>query len=259
MANTDTGIDLTIDGKVASVVLNAPARRNAFDSAMLSAYEAAIADIERQRDVEVVVLRGKGPAFCAGTDLKELETFSADDTLHWQSRTGRAVERWARLEATTVTAFHGSAIGSGAIIGLASDLRLAADDTRFSFPEVAFGLPLTWSGIPLLTALLGADRTKRLLLMRETLDAAELKQHDLVMDLVPLEGLAAATDRLVSHLLEAPQIGRSMTKRAIHATATSPGFDTGAFEPFLASLSIHARGDRPFVVTRPPQVDANKT
>ena len=122
MPDAYKGIDLSIDGNVATLVLNAPARRNAFNSTMLTAYEAAIADIERQGEIEVVVLRGEGPAFCAGTDLKELKTFSADDTLHWQRRTGRAVERWARLEATTITAFHGSAVGSGAIIGLASDL-----------------------------------------------------------------------------------------------------------------------------------------
>ena len=240
------GIDLTIDGKVAHLVLNKPARRNAFDTGMLAAYEDAIAALERERGVEVAVLRAEGSAFCAGTDLEELETLDADDTLYWQGRAGRVVERWARLEPTTVTAFNGPAIGSGAIIGLASDLRIAADTAKFAFPEIAHGLPLTWSGIPILTMLLGADRTKRLLLLGETLEVDELARLDLVMEVVPHDGLRAATDRLVERLLEVPRIGRSMTKRAVLAVIGAPGFVTAGHEPFLASLSIHARGEGDF-------------
>jgi enoyl-CoA hydratase/carnithine racemase len=242
------GIDLIIEGSVAHVVLDQQDRRNAFSSAMLVAYEDAIGVLERDRSVEVAVLRAEGPSFCAGTDLKELETFDADDTLHFQNRTGRVVERWARLEATTVTAYNGPAIGSGAIIGLASDLRIAAEGTVFFFPEVSFGIPLTWSGIPILTEILGADRARRMLLLSETIEIDELVQLGLVMKSVPVDELQAETESLVGRILESPQIGRLMTKRAILAAASAPGFLTGAYEPFLASLSIHARGEPGFSV-----------
>lgn len=250
MAN---GIDLLIEDKVAEVVLNAPDRRNAFSSTMLTAFEDALETIERNRNVEVAVLRAEGPVFCSGSDLKELETFTADDTLHWQNRTARVVERWVRLEATTVTAYHGPAIGSGAIIGLGSDLRIAADTAKFSFPEVAYGIPLTWSGIPILTMLLGPDRTKRMLMLSETLDANQLLHHDVVMDVHPANELGSATNSLVERVLKAPQIGRLMTKRAVLAAAASPGFSTTAYEPFLASLSIHRRGANGFEFGNKPE------
>jgi enoyl-CoA hydratase/carnithine racemase len=236
------GIELTIDGPVARVVLNAPGRRNAFDSGMLAAYEDAILTLERARGVEIAVLTGTGPAFCSGTDLKELATFDANDTLHIQKRTGRAVERWVRLEATTITAFNGPAIGSGAIIGLASDFRIASGETVVTFPEVGLGIPLTWSGVPILVALLGPDRARRVIMLGEPIDTDALVDLDLVMQAVPSEDLAAATEALVGRLRRLPHIGRLMTKRAVQAAVAAPGLQTNEYEPFLASLSIHARG-----------------
>lgn len=233
---------LTIEGPVARVTLNAPARRNAFDTAMLAAFEDTITALDRNRAVEVVVLRAEGPSFCGGTDLKELATLDADDTLHWQGRTGAAVDAWSRLRAVTVTAFNGPAIGSGAVIGLASDLRVAADTARLAFPEVSFGIPMTWNGIPLLTALLGPDRTKRLLLLSETLEPDDLLRLDLVSAVVPRNELEAATAALVERVLAAPVLARQMTKRAVLAAAGGPGAGA-AHEPFMASLAVQTLGE----------------
>ena len=239
-------IALRVEDKIAWVSLSRPERRNAFDTAMLDRFEAIIAELSRARDIEVAVLSGQGPSFCAGTDLAELSGMSAADMLHLQRQTGEVVERWARLDLTTITAYNGPAIGSGAVIGLASDLRIAARGTFFSFPEVAMGIPLTWSGIPLLSALLGPDRTKRLLLLGEKLADEELLRLDLISELVPSEKLEAATSLLVDKVLQTPHLARVMTKRAVAAAWTSPGFAAGAFEPQLAALSLAFRGDAPF-------------
>lgn len=233
-------IELSVEGRVAHLVLNAPARRNAFDTRMLTAFEDAITALDRDRAVEVVVLRAEGPSFCSGTDLKELATFDADDTLHWQGRTGAAVEGWARLRAITVTAFNGPAVGSGAVIGLASDLRIAADTATLVFPEVSFGIPMTWNGIPILTALLGPDRAKRLLLLSETLAPDDLLRLDLVTEVVPRADLETATAALVEKILAAPALARQMTKRAALAAAQGAGAE---HEPFLASLAVSRLGE----------------
>jgi enoyl-CoA hydratase/carnithine racemase len=234
-------IQLAVDGRLARVTLSRPDSRNAFDMAMLTAFEDVLTDLGRQRGIEVAVLSGMGKAFCAGTDLKELERLTDADTLHWQRRTGELVERWTRLEATTVTAFNGPAVGSGAIVGLASDLRIAVEGTFFRFPEAAYGIPLTWSGIPILNALLGADRTRRALLLAERLETDELRRLDLIMKAVAPDELGRETDALVARLLDSPQMGRLMAKRAVAAAAAAPGFATGAFEPFLATLGVMTR------------------
>ena len=237
-----TGIQLTIDGRVAHIVLSKPERRNAIDTAMLEAFEDILHRLGRERGVEVAVLRGEGPSFCAGTDFKDLTGQGVADTWHWQRRTGELVERWARQEATTITAFNGPAVGSGAILGLASDLRIATADTWFSFPEVEYGIPLTWSGIPILTALLGGDRARRALLLRERIETDELLRRDLVFELVAPTELAAATDRIVEKLLATAPLARLMAKRAVAAAVATPGFATNSYEPFLAALGIAVRG-----------------
>ena len=238
MAN---GIKMTIEGRVARIVLSRPERRNAIDTAMLTAFEEVLERLGRERGVDVAVLSGKGPAFCAGTNFKDIDEQSVADTWHWQRRTGELVERWARQEATTVTAFNGPAVGSGAILGLASDLRIATAGTFISFPEVDYGIPLTWSGIPILTALLGGDRARRALLLRERIDADEMARRDLVIDVVPPGELGAATDRLVASLLETAPLARLMAKRAVAAAVAAPGFATNVYEPFLAALGIATR------------------
>jgi enoyl-CoA hydratase/carnithine racemase len=241
-----TGIDLLFDGRVAHVVLAKPARRNAIDTAMLAQLEDVLHELGRRRDIEIAVLRAEGTVFCAGTDLKELSALGAGDTLHWQRRTGEIVERWSRLELTTVTSFNGPAIGAGAVLGLASDIRIAADTVQVSFPEVAFGIALTWSGIPLLAPLIGADRLKRALLLRETIGIEELARHGLFAAVVAAADLPATLDRTVETLLGMPRLARLMAKRATAAAVAAPGFVTNGYEPFLASLGIAARAPAAF-------------
>lgn len=240
MAN---GIDLVIDGPLARLTLNRPERRNAFDLAMLAAFEDALHRIAQTRDVNVVLMTGAGSTFCAGTDLKELQDLDAAATLHWQRRTGEAVERWARLDAVTVTAFNGPAIGSGAVLGFAADLRIGADTLWFTLPEVGFGIPLTWSGVSILAPLIGADRVKRALLLAERFDAAEIGRLGLA-EIVRAGGLDARVDAVLKHLLAAPALAQRMTKRA--TAALNPGFAASAWEPFNASLAIAQRGHGSF-------------
>src|SRR5690606_7784242 len=100
-------IELTINDRVATITLAKPERRNSFDTRMLESMEDILTSISREPTVDIVVLRAKGPAFCGGTDLKELASLDAKATLHWQRRTSALVERWARLDATTITVYQG--------------------------------------------------------------------------------------------------------------------------------------------------------
>ncbi len=179
-------------GRLARVTLHRPSRRNSFDLRMLARLEDVLHELGRDRTVEVVVLTGDGTVFCAGTDLHELAGLDAETTMYVQRRTAELVERWYRLEQTTVAAFNGPAIGSGAVLGLASDLRVAADSAYFTFPEVTFGIPLTWSGMAILADLVGADLAKRWLLLGERVEPADMLALRLVTAVVDVDGLPAA-------------------------------------------------------------------
>lgn len=245
-----TSVHLQRAGRLAVVTLDRTARRNSFDLDMLGQFEQVLHDLGRDDTVEVVLLTGAGTAFCAGTDLAELATLDAATTMGVQRRTAELVERWYRLEQTTVTAFNGPAIGSGAILGLASDLRLAADTCFFTFPEVGFGIPLTWGGMAILADLVGADRAKRWLLLGERIDAARLHQLELVTEVVPPDRVADAGTELAHRLLAVPALGRSMTKRT--ARLAGPRFDAVATDSYLGALSVALRPAGPY---RRPEAD----
>ncbi|MDG4766057.1 enoyl-CoA hydratase/isomerase family protein [Solwaraspora sp. WMMD406] len=238
-------VTLHRDGRLATVTLRRPDRRNSFDLAMLARFEEVLHLLGQDTDTDVVVLTGAGSAFCAGTDLDELATLDVATTMAVQRRTADLVERWYRLEQTTVTVFNGPAIGSGAVLGLASDLRVAADSCFFSFPEVTFGIPLTWSGMAILADLVGADRAKRWLLLGERIEPARLRALELVTDVVPVDQLDAARAALSDRLLSVSPVGRSMTKRA--ARLAGPRFEAAAADSYLGALSVALRppGDYP--------------
>lgn len=238
--NTDESVRVARTGRVARVTLHRPHRRNSFDLAMLARFEDVLHELSRDEQVEVVVLTGAGTAFCAGTDLRELATLDATTTLAVQRRTAELVERWYRLEQTTVAVFNGPAIGSGAVLGLAADLRIASDTCHLAFPEVTFGIPLTWSGMAILADLVGADRAKRWLLLGERIEPADLLRLDLVTACLSAEELPAGVDRLLDRLLATSPVGRSMTKRT--ARLAGPRFDAVATDSYLAALAVALRG-----------------
>ena len=229
------------DGRSAVVTLDRPQTRNSFDDGMVAAFEDVLHELGRDDGVDVVVLTGSGPAFCGGTDLRELERADAVRTLHVQRRTAELVERWFRMEKTTITAFNGPAIGSGAVLGLASDLRLAADTCVFAFPEIGLGIPLTWSGMAILAGLVGADRAKRWLLLGQRVDAATMLDLELVAEVLPPTELAAGVDRLRDALLATSPAARAMTKHA--ARLAGPRFEASAGDAFLGALGIALRED----------------
>ncbi|MEV0397294.1 enoyl-CoA hydratase/isomerase family protein [Polymorphospora rubra] len=236
MNGPDDSVTLRRDGRLASVILNRPARRNSFDLAMLGRFEEVLHELGRDSRVEVVVLTGAGTEFCGGTDLDALATLDVATTMHVQRRTAELVERWYRLEQTTVTAFNGPASGAGAVLGLASDLRVAADTCFFTFPEVTFGAPLTWSGMAILADLVGADRAKRWLLLGDRIEPAGMLRYDLVTDVVPAERLAVTAAVLTDRLLGVSPVGRSMIKRA--ARLAGPRFEASATDSYLGALSL---------------------
>jgi enoyl-CoA hydratase/carnithine racemase len=125
--------------------LNRPAERNALDTATLSELHEAIGALGENRDVRVVVVTGAGPTFCAGADLQEFAGDSPPDPADTLARVRlvvRVINGLLELEAVTISAVHGAAIGAGWGLALGCDLCWAAADTKFALPEVAKGLRL---------------------------------------------------------------------------------------------------------------------
>lgn len=197
---------------VCTITLNRPAKRNALTVAMIEHLRSTLERVETASAARVVVVRGAGPSFSAGLDLRELASQRAEgaaetDTLE------HTLEILERCPLPTIAAVQGDAIAGGCELALHCDLRVAADTARFSMPLARIGLAvpvtLTWK----LVDTIGAAATKELLFTGEPVEAEAALKLGMVNRIVP----AADLDRTVQDL--ARQIARNapLSVRAMKA------------------------------------------
>ncbi len=182
---------------VATVTLNRPDKRNAMNAALLHALAATFDELEPRRDVRVIVVRGAGPAFCSGRDLREMESRGGDP----ETEVVPVLQRIERSRHPSIAMVHGDAIAGGCELALHCDLRIAADVARFGMPLARLGLVI---GFPLgqkLVETIGPAHTRHLLLTGRPIGAARAYEIGLVHQVVPaseLEAATAALARLIS-------------------------------------------------------------
>lgn len=166
-------VDLRIEGAVATILLNRPDQRNALNMQMCVELEAASRHAEEVDGVRVVVIRGAGPSFCAGADLKERRTMTEEQV---RERRMRAFAAYAALEALTKPCFavvHGPAYGSGAEIATACDFAIAGATATFCYPEATRG---TVGATQRLPRIVGPRMAKDLMFTGRVIDAAEAQR-----------------------------------------------------------------------------------
>jgi len=223
-------LTLEQDGPIARVWLNRPERRNALNALALEEIAAAFTELQTRFDAAVIVLGGRGLSFCAGADRKDpparltRSAGAGPRERRYASLMGRrALEAIERVGAITIARLHGHAIGGGAALALACDLRIAARDTVFGIPEVDLGIPLSWGAAPRLAREVGAARAKELILLCDRFDGEEAARWGLVNRAVAAEDLDAAVDDWARRLAAKPATAVHMTKSQFRAyAATTP-------------------------------------
>ncbi len=209
-------IDREADAPVAHLVLDRPERLNALSAQLLRDVVSACRWFDDESALKVVVVRGEGRAFSAGFDLDDFT--SMDGSSRDTADLGRlAAEALAGTRALTVAAVHGHCVGGGIVLAAACDLRLAADDVRFSIPEVDLGIPLAWGGIPRLVRELGPAITKELVLTCRPFDATEAHALRFVNRVVPAAELVAGATELATELASKPRFSLRATKTQVDA------------------------------------------
>ena len=203
---------------IAALVLNRPDRLNALSRELLSELIAACRWFDQHHDIKVLVVRGAGRAFSAGFDLNDFGRRSEDMSVRDSADLGRlAADALTDVRQLTIASIHGHCVGGGVVLAAACDLRVAADDTRFSIPEVDLGIPLAWGGIPRLARELGPAVTKELVLTCRPFDADEAHALRFVNTVVPREQLEATVDALAARLAQQPGFALRSTKQHVNA------------------------------------------
>jgi len=233
---------LDCDGVTARLALNRPQRLNALSPLSMRELVAAAGWLAAQPDLRVVLLSGHGRAFCSGVDLQAMGA-STGTLQRADTDLGRQmIDAWLAIPAITLGAVHSHCVGGGLLLAAACDLRIAADDARFSLPEMALGIPLTWGGVPLLVRLLGPAVAMELVLDADVFDAPTALRWRFVNRCVPAAELDQASRDWAARLAQRPLFALRTTKRRFQAVAdalcTSKGSEADA-DDLLAAYRDH--------------------
>ena len=210
---------LTIEHRGSALILtmNRPEARNALSSALVQALLDAVLAAGPRRDVRALVVMGAGDkAFSAGTDLKERSTLSTEGKAA-QSRSLLALSEaiWA-CSKPVIAAVGGWCLGGGSELALACDLRIAADDARFGFPEMTLGAYPGSGGPVTLSRLVGAARAKDILFTAQSLDAVRAEQLGIVQRVVPRSQLLEQALAWVAEMEATSPLALAALKRSIN-------------------------------------------
>ena len=215
-------LEVTQDGPVLTVLFNRPEQRNAMTYAMYDGLEEACVRADEDDSVRVLVLRGAGRAFVAGTDISQFLEFgtgdstSGEDGVAYEARIERVVNRLEDVGVPTVAAVGGACVGGGLILAAACDLRVATASARFGVPVArTLGNCLSMNTYSLLVGHLGPARTLDMLLRARLLSAADAAAAGFVGEVCADDGLDAALEELVSTLLGHAPLSMRAAKRAV--------------------------------------------
>jgi enoyl-CoA hydratase/carnithine racemase len=222
-----TTVHVAVDGPVGRHTLDRPEKLNPLGTTTLRELVDAAQWFDEQPAVKVVVVGGRGRAFSAGADLASFEPGGGRDVSTWDAAdAGRAMaDAVEAMQAVTVAAIHGFCIGGGVVLAAACDLRIAADDTVFSIPEVDLGIPLAWGGVPRLVRELGPTRTRELVMTCRRFTAQEAEAWGFLNRAVPRDRLDEAATDLARTLAEKSHLTLTATKEAV--AAVTRGDDPG--------------------------------
>jgi enoyl-CoA hydratase/carnithine racemase len=204
----------SVAGGVASVTLNRPTKRNALNRALLARLDARLDRLESDRDVRVIVIRGAGPAFCAGMDLDELSRLQdADDDP--EAPVVATLQRIERSRHPTIAVVHGDAFAGGCELALHCDLRLAADGARFAMPLSRLGLVVPFPLGQKLVEVVGAAMTRWILLTGRPVSARRAWEIGMVHEVVPAADLERVAGDLARGIAEAAPLALAGMKQTV--------------------------------------------
>lgn len=206
------------DGPIAWIKLNRPERLNAMNGQLVDELASALAKAEADIDTRVIVLHGEGRAFCSGDDLKDLEAQTASEaaTQAWVEAIQNITSQILNSRKIVIAAVHGWCVGGALEWVINCDFRLFADNARWFFPEVSYGLFVTGGVTALLTKQVGPQVAKELMILGERHDAKKALEVGIAWKLVAEVELLNEARKLALTIAERPARAVADIKHAIN-------------------------------------------
>ena len=236
-----TGVRLHIEGGLAELRLDNPAKLNCFTVEMLTQLAAHLEVIEGRADIHAVLVTGEGDrAFCTGADINAWGDLTpAEFSRSWVRGGHRLFDRLARLAKPTIAALNGHAFGGGLELAAACDIRVMAPKATLALPEAGVGIVPGWSGTQRLARLIPEPMLKEMALFGRRIGADRALACGFVAEVAEDTRAAARAiaERVATQSPRAVEINKAM----IHAAR---GEDSGAMIEALGSAAIAATADR---------------
>src|SRR4051812_8442490 len=233
------------DDGVVVLTLDLPDRRNAMTGELTAAWGATIAKLRGDRSVRCIVVTGEGSAFCAGGDLSwiaespDLNVDAIRDRMLPFYRTWLSIRE---LEAPSIAAINGHAIGAGLCLALACDLRYAARGAKLSAPFTMLGMHAGMAATWLLPEAVGLPRARELLLTGRAVEAEEAERIGLVNGVYDADSLLDESLKVASRIAGAAPIATRLTKVGLR-TGGHPSMENALQYEALAQPVTFATDD----------------
>lgn len=210
-----------VEGTIGIITFNQPENYNLVSWPLWEELEEIQLACEKDKNLRAVIINANGDHFSAGVNLKDLRDIDSQyimDRLVWLQK---LYSRWQEWPIPVIAAVHGLTYGSAVELILGCDIRIAADNTKLSIPEVRFGLTPDMGGTTRLTHLVGIGQAKRLLMGCEEIDAQEALRIGLVEIVVPKEELMLRAMKLANRIAGMPPAAVSFAKKGVNVANES--------------------------------------
>ncbi len=224
------------DGAVAYVTMNRPKKRNALSVAHMLELNACFKAIGEDKETLVVILRGEGPAFCAGHDLSEMIGRDPDTYRHIFDVCCELMETVQAIPQPVIAQVHATATAAGCQLAATCDLVVAAEEARFATPGVKIGLFCSTPMVALSRAI-GQKKAMQMLLTGEFISAEEALAAGLVNKVVPAAELGETARALADRIAESSPLVVGLGKGAFYRQLEMPTEQAYAYTKEVMSFN----------------------
>lgn len=254
-------LSISIEQHIAVLTLNRPEARNALNRLAYQELEQSFLDLQKNRDVRVIVITGADPAFCSGDDVKELMTgdgnTGGERLRAVRPGTTPAARAILDCDRPIIAAVNGPAIGWGMDLSLFCDFRIASERAKFSEMFVRRGLVSDVGGLTRLPKIVGPQMAAELLYTGDVIDAEKALAIGLVKEVVPHDQLLASALDLAGRIAVNPPLAvrylKEGLRRSFHGDYEDMGTWVSQTLGVLFQTEDHREGVASFLEKREPK------
>lgn len=204
------------EGNVCFLSINRPNALNALNTQVLEELSIAIDEVEKDRDIYVLIITGEGKAFVAGADIVEMKEKSAAEARTFSQLGIEIFRKLELMEKPVIAAVNGFALGGGCELAMSADIRIAGEKAKFGQPEVGLGITPGFAGTQRLSRLVGTAKAKELIFTADIISAHEAERIGLVNKVVPQEELLSTALEMGNKIASKGQLAVRYSKAAIN-------------------------------------------